>query len=672
MRTGYVQQSGGLLTLTTPLGANALLLDEMDGVEGISELFKFNLYMRAGSTTLNASQIIGKSVTVAFAAEGATTRYINGIVSRFSQSGGNIDFAQYQAEVVPALWTLTLSRDRKIYQSQSVSDIVKAVLGEFSITFSSKLTGTYSALDYVVQYDETAFEFISRLMEQAGIFYFFTFTSGTHTMVLADGNSAFLACTGSSAMTFLNASTTVNQINIVSRFEQEHRLVMKTSTVSDYAFATPSTSLQGTYSATAGTGEGYVFPAGNSTAAQGKSFATIRVQASQVDAEIMRGDSFAFGFSAGTKFTLSNHFVTALNTSYVLRRIRHSVGQGTYRNEFEAFPATVTYRPPLITPKPRAIGSDTALVVGSSGEEIWSNSNGAIKVLFHWDRLGKPNDTASPWIRVSQTLAGKGFGTLFLPRVGQEVVITYINGDPERPLVTGCVYNGENTTPLKLPTNQTQSTIMTWSSKDGTAGNQIMFEDKKGSESFYLHAQKDMTVLIENGLTTTLTSGNESRTLTAGNLTVNLKKGNESHTVAGTRTLSITGNETQTNSGNFSHTVDGNYSLTVKGNLNLSVTGGITISSEGAVTISAGTSMTAKAGTAMTVQAGTSLTNTAGTTLTDQAGTNLTSKACVNMTVQAGAQLNVAGAMITSKADTTHTVQGGAMLTLKGAMTSIN
>jgi type VI secretion system secreted protein VgrG len=325
----------------------------------------------------------------------------------------------------------------------------------------------------------------------------------------------------------------------------------------------------------------------------------------------------------------------------------------------------------MLTPRPTALGSETALVVGSTGEEIWTDKFGRIKVQFPWDRLGKKNDTSSPWIRVAQPVAGKGFGTLFLPRVGQEVVVTYLNGDPERPLVTGCVYNSSNTTPVTLPANSTQSTIKTRSSKSGTAGNELRFEDKKDSEQFFMHAQKDMKIDIENDLASTLIKGNETHTLTEGNRTVELKKGNEIHKVKGTRTLEMTGNETHTNKANFTHTVDGDYALTIKGKLTIKVTGAISISSDGTVAINSGTALTAKAGTALTNQAGTALTNKAGTALTNQAGTALTNKG-LNLTNQATMQLDNKGAIINSKASAMQTVEAGALLTLKGAIAKIN
>lgn len=655
MRTGF-KQPGGLLSIITPLGSDDLLLDALEGSEGLSELFRFTLSMRSGNTSLDASQIVGKAVTVTIAIDEGPKRYINGIVTRFVHSGQDVDFAVYQAEVVPKLWVLSLARDRRTYQSKSVKEIVTLVLDECSITYEDNTTGSYAALDYVVQYDETHLDFICRLMEQVGIFYFFKFSSGSHTLVLADASSAHLACPGASSVRYFPTPGLLHPIDTIHRFEHEHRLVLKGVTVSDYDYLQPSTSLQGTHTADAGSGNSFEFSAGHGKAADATPLAKIRVQAAQASAEVLRGDGFVYMFTPGYKFTLKNHFVLALNASHVLRRVHHTAHDDLYTNSFEAFPADVVFRPPRVTPLPRALGSETAMVVGSSGEEIWTDKHGRIKVQFPWDRKGQKNETSSLWIRVSQSVAGKGFGTLFLPRVGQEVVVTYLDGDPSRPLITGCVYNGENTTPVTLPAGQTQSTIKTLSSKSGTAGNEIRFEDKMNAEELYVHAQKDMKVEIENDFSTTLIKGSEKRTINEGDLSTDIQKGKEEHKVKGARLVDVAGNETHKDAADFSHEVGGNYELTIKGSLTITVTGGITIKSSDSVLMQSSAATTIKA----------------GSTLTNQAGSDMTNKAGMNLTNQASMQMNNKATMITSKADGLQTVEAGGILTLKGAMVKIN
>lgn len=671
MNDGYTQDHA-FMKVTTPFGADVLLLDALEATEGLSELFQVSLDMRSSNTALDASQVIGQSVTVTLALTDGPTRYFHGIASRFTHTGGDRDVSHYRLEVVPKLWLLTLSRDRAIWQAQTAPEIIKAVLGDFGVTFSDKLTGSYTALDYCVQYDETAFDFISRLMEAAGIFYFFTFASGAHTLVLADASTAHPSCSDAAQVRFFPETGPRHAVDTITHFELEHRLVLKTHSLSDFDPLQPSTALQSDASGTQGQGTAFDWPGGHLTPSAGAALATLRVQASQLDAQVLRGDGYAYPFAAGTRFTLSEHFRSTLNTAHVLRRVRHTVRDGVYRNRFEAFAATVPFRPPRATARPRVLGSQTATVVGPQGEEIWCDKNGRIKIRFHWDRVGKKDDTCSCWVRVMQAAAGAGFGALFLPRVGQEVVVTHVDGDPDRPLVTGCVYNGEHTPPVTLPAHQTQSVIKTRSSKKGTAGNELRFEDKKDSEELYLHAQKDMKVEIENDLNVTLTEGSETRTIKQGDRTLDIQTGKETHSVKGTRDLTITGDETHTNEGDYTQEVSGHYTLKVNGNLVLDITGGITIKSAKSVSVEAGTSLATEAGTALTHTAGTSLTNKAGTALTNQAGTSLTNKASLGLVNQAGTTLDNKGAMINHKASAMQTVEGGGMLTLKGGLVKIN
>jgi type VI secretion system secreted protein VgrG len=655
MRTGFTQ-AGRLVQVTTPLGANDLLVDAMQGSEGLSELFSYTLTMRSGQAGLDPSAIVGKELSVKLQAGAGVVRYVQGLCSRFVHSGFDRDFATYEAQVVPRLSLLQFSRDRRIFQGKSVDAIVKAVLQEFQIALSVKLTQTYAVMDYCVQYDESAFDFISRLMEQAGIFYYFTFTASGHTLVLADSGSAFSDCAGAAAMRWLPRSGAGARIDALTHFAREKRLALKSAVADDYDFEKPSTSLAGSYSASSGEGNCYEFATGHASVSAGASRARLRVESSQVQAQVLRGESFAYPFAAGTRFKLQDHFVAALNTTYVLRRVSHHVRGDGYRNTFEAFAASVPFRPPLVTALPRATGCETARVVGPSGEEIWTDKYGRIKVQFPWDRQGKKDDQSSTWIRVAQSTADNGFGALVLPRVGQEVVVTYLNGDPQRPLVTGCVYNGENAPPVTLPGAQTQTVWRTRSSKQGQAGNELRLEDKKDAEAFYLHAQKDMTFEIENALSTTVKKGQEIHVLEEGDRSLELKKGRESHKVHGTRTVDITGDETHTSHAAFSHTVDGDYTLTVKGKLTLHVTGALSIQTSADGLLQAGTGLTVKA----------------GTDLNHQAGTNLSLKAGVNLQQQAGAQLDIKAPVISSKADANQTLEAGALLALKGAMVKAN
>nr|WP_175103599.1 type VI secretion system tip protein TssI/VgrG [Pararobbsia alpina] len=626
-------QVGCLLSVTTPLGTDVLMLDGFAGREAISELFRFNLRMRSADKAIDATKLVGKTATVTVQQPSGPQRFFSGIVTRFAHTGADVNNGYYTAELAPRLWLLTLGRDRAIFQNLSALDIVKQVLNSFAVTFESSISGTYTVRDYCVQYDESAFQFISRLMEEEGIFYFFAFADGTHTMVLADSPAAHTPGTHSAQLYFSSDSTAHGQVERIGEFEMTLGLVESEHVVADYDYVSATTSqASSTTSGGTSTGSRYTFPGKYASASDGTRIAGVRLAAQQMEQQTGRGLSYCYSLTAGTSFTLDGHANPALSVSYVVRAVTHSASNDAYSNEFEVFPSAVPFRAPLVTPRPLVAGTHTAQVVGSSGEEIWTDAYGRIKVKFHWDRTTEADQNSSCWVRVSQASAGQGWGHLFLPRVGQEVVVSYVDGDPDRPLVTGSVYNKQETVPVTLPANQTQSVMRSHSSKNGTAGNEIRMEDKLDSEELYLHAQKDMTVVIEDALSTTVTNGAETHTLTKGDRTIDVQTGKETHSVKGTRTLEVTGDETHTNHAAFTQNVSGNYTLKVTGNLVIDVSGSISI------------------------KAGTSMKNEAGTTLDNKAGTALTGE----------------GMTIEHKASATQTVDGGAMLVLKGAMIKLN
>ena len=624
-------QADCFVSVTTPFGADALLLDGFGGREAISEPFHFDLRMHSTNKALDAQTIIGKGVTVTVKDQVGTARYFNGIVKRFAHTGANSQYGFYSAELAPRLWLLTLGQDRMIYQNQSALDIVKAVLGTFQVPLELRISGDYAVREYCVQYDESAFAFISRLMEEEGIFYFFTFANGAHTMVLADSASAHEV--GQPTLYFSPDSSVAPRAERVSEFAMTQDIVSGEHVLADYDYLTAASSpASSSASASVPTGRRFTFPGKYATSAEGTRKSAVRLAAQTVQQQTGRGAGYCYALTAGTSFTLSGHVNSALNVSYVVRAVTHTASNDTYGNEFNVFPESVPFRAPLTTPSPLVAGTHTAKVVGSSGEEIWTDSNGRVKLKFYWDGSAGADENSSCWVRVSQSSAGQGWGHLFLPRMGQEVVVSYVDGDPDRPLVTGSVYNGENATPVALPSLQTQSVMRSRSSKGGTAGNEIRMEDKLDSEELYFHAQKDMNVAIENGLTTTLIAGAESHVIQKGDRTIDVQTGKETHTVKGTRTLDVTGDETHTNHAAFTQNVSGNYTLKVTGNLVIDVTGSISI------------------------KAGTSLASEGGTTHASKAGTTLSGE----------------GMTISHKASATQTVDGGGMLALKGGLVKLN
>jgi type VI secretion system secreted protein VgrG len=682
------EQTGQYISVSTPLGKDKLLLRSFRGEEQLSGLFQFSLEMQSEDPAIDFAAIVGKSATISIVLADGTTKYINGIVGRFVQAGGDSRFSNYHADLYPWLWLLTMSRDCRIYQKKSVTEIVTALFKELGFTdYRNDTTGTYEAIEYCVQYNETAFAFVSRLLEDAGITYFFEHADGVHKLVLADASSAYKDCPGAATVRIGGTVHWLQQNTVVS-CTLEQNVIPGKYAVDDYGFETPSTDLMGSADSTkaiAGSKRRlYEYPGGFAKKDKAEGLAKKRMEAEEVPAKLLRGTSFCRAWFAGAKTTLANHHRDDANVAYVLRRIVHSASWDEYSNSFEAIPADAVIRPPRMTSKPVIPGTQTATVVGKSGEEIWTDKYGRVKVQFHWDQLGKKDENSSCWIRVAHNWAGKAWGQIFLPRIGQEVVVSFLEGDPERPLVTGAVYNAEQTVPYTLPDNQTQSTIKSNVSKGGGGFNEIRFEDKKDAEEVFIQAERDYKRVVKNNdtlkvgfekkkdgnqtidiyknRTVTLEEGNDSLQIKKGNRDLKVDTGNETHTVAGTRDVKVTKAEKHTSSDDFTHNVTKKYTLKVDGDLEITVAGKVTIKSTQDMLLQSSAKLTAKA-TGDLSTAGMNISNKATSDLKNE-GLNVTSKASVNLTNE--------GAMMTNKASGMHTVEAGGILTVKGSLVKIN
>jgi type VI secretion system secreted protein VgrG len=644
-------QANTYLSVATPLGADALLLKTLHGEESISGLFHYTLEMIAEDKNLSFDSIVGQSATVSMGLAGGETRYINGIVGRFYQAGADGRFTTYYAELRPWLWLLTLTVDSRIFQNKTAPEIITAVFDELGFSdYKQALSKTYATRDYCVQYQETAFQFVARLMEDEGICYFFEHADGQHMLVLADDADAFAACPGlGDAVRYQSALSGSTAADALTQCTFEQQVTPTKYAVDDFSFETPANDLLSNAQSGSGNLEIYEYPAGFSKKEAGSAKAKLRLESRQTPKTLLRGEGFSPAFTPGYSFTLVGHDRAAANTAYVVWRVSHSATTESYSNSLEAFPASTPFRPARQTPRPIIPGTQTAIVVGPSGEEILTDSYGRVKVQFHWDRLGQSDENSSCWIRVAQGWAGKSWGSLFIPRIGQEVVVSFLDGNPDCPLITGSVYNAQQTTPYTLPDDQSKSTIKSSSTKGGGGSNEIRFDDLKDSEELYIHAQKNMNTSVENDRTTTIVAGNDALNVEQGNRTVAVKTGDETHSVAGKRSLTITGAETHTNEADFTQKVAGSFTLNVDGDLTIDVTGSITI----------------KAGQSFTNKAGMTLSNKADMNLENEAGQNLSNKANMSMT-------NEAGLSLTNKGSASHTVESSGMMTVKGAMVQIN
>jgi type VI secretion system secreted protein VgrG len=603
--------------------------------------------MVSEDSALDFQQIIGKPITVTLSLGDGSKHYFNGIVGRFIQEETNARLTRYHAEIHPWLWLLTKTADCRIFQNQTVPEIIKTIFSDLGFSdFRDALTGTYDKREYCVQYNETAFNFVSRLMEDEGIFYFFEHQDGVHTLVLGDDADAHQTCPGLEQKSVLFKQSLVDHTQdlAITRCLVEEQVVSDKCALDDFNFETPSTDLM------VEEGDGkfrvYEYPGGFLSKSTGEGRAKIRLDAVEQPKKLIKGEGYVRAFTAGHKFTLKDHYRADVNQDYVLRSVVHAVTQESYTNSFEAFPASVVFRPACLTPRPVISGTQTARVVGKSGEEIWTDKYGRIKVQFHWDQKGKSDENSSCWVRVDYGWAGKNWGGIFLPRIGQEVVVSYLEGNPDFPLVTGAVYNAEQRVPYPLPDEQTKSTVKTNTSKGGNGYNEIRFEDKKDSEELYLHAQKDENIVVEHDRTkkvlnnetntikqdrsTTIEEGNDTYVVSKGNRTFQVNTGNDTYEVKGTRDVTVTGDETHTDKANFTQKVTGNYELKVTGNLTIDVTGSVTI----------------KSGQSMTHEAQMSMTNKAGMSLTNEAQLGITNKGQASNSVESSGITTIKGAMV--------------------------
>ena len=632
----YTQQHR-LLGLDTPLGKDVLLLQDLTGHEGLSRLFSYELNLLAFEhSSISFQDIVGQKVTISIQLPDGTPRYINGYVSRFTQ--GDTDdrmFTHYRAEVVPWLWFLTRQADCRIFQNMTPPNIISQVFNLFGFKdFRLSLKSEYPELDYCVQYRETSFNFVSRLMEEYGIVYYFDHTvQGKHTMVLADQSSALPACPGS-PISYDTAVGGMDDPEAIADWHVEQEVRTGKYTVTDYNFTTPSTSLLANeptvvkLSASQGL-ELFDYPGIYTTKDQGDTVAKLRMQEEEVSYMVASGASNCRGLATGYTFQLKNHYRSDQNTTYVLTEVHHiaSVGQtytsaGTvtesYSNTFRCIPSSVAFHPPRITPKPFVQGPQTALVVGKAGEEIWVDKYGRVIVQFYWDRLGKKNENSSCWIRVSQPWAGATWGSIWIPRIGQEVIVSFEEGDPDRPLITGRVYNAEEMPPYTLPDYQTRSTFKSRSSKGGGSANynELRFEDKMGDEQIFINAEKDMDLRVENdsrefiGANRSLivTTNQVEQIQTDKHLHV---QGNHFEKIDGNMSLNVGGNQMESVTGNKSLSVTGNQSESITGNVSLAVTGNkdetsmaYAMKTDTTIHLNAGMSAVIEAGVDLTLKVG--------------------------------------------------------------------
>ena len=521
---GNLTQDDRPIAVETSLGKDKLLLRSFTGEERLSSLFNFSLSMMSEDGGIKPKDIVGKRVDFFVRLPDGKERWFNGVVNSFHYSGKDDRTFNYKAEIVPWLWLLTRGSDCRVHEcdgQKDVKQIIDALLGELGFSeYKWDLKRTLGMRDYCVQYRETHFDFLSRLLEEEGIYYYFRHEKGKHELVMADHVDGVYDCLDSEVQLLSNLSQPERTDNLRA-WSHDYEFTSGKWAHTDYDFENPASSLISEISSkvllTGNAGlEFYDFPGDYVDKGLGKDLLKLRMEEEEASHDTASGRSICRSFSPGARFTLSKHHdKSEAGGKWVITAVQHDVKQGgsyfsgsshsdeIYQNAFRAIPAQVVFRPPRIRSKPRLMGIQSAVVVGPKGDEIYTDKYGRIKVQFPWDRKGTNDDKSSLWIRVATPWAGKQWGMIHIPRIGQEVIVSFLEGDPDRPIVTGMMYNADNMPPYSLPTNMTQSGIKTHSSMNGSDENfnEIRFEDKKDSEEIYVHAEKDLNCVVENNET---------------------------------------------------------------------------------------------------------------------------------------------------------------------------
>ena len=641
------------MKLSTSLGKDKLRFRSLHAREELARLFEFDVHALAEEADIKVGDLLGKPASVSLRLTDDRERHFHGLVCAMGVVGELEDGIDYRLVLRPWLWLLTRRSDNRIFQGKSVVDIAKEVFKPFGADYEFKLSGTPPTYDYCVQYRETDFDFISRLFEREGLYYYFRHEEAKHTLVVVNAPDKHEPCPGGHEFRFRASADRALDEEPITEWARQRELQPGRWTLTDYNFETPKTSLLESANSSVPKAsaklEVYDYPGPFHDASGAERTAKLRAEMTDARHALVSGGGSTRTMTCGYRFEISDHPDRAENVAHLALATEIEMGYGGYeagagddyfRCRFTAAPASVPFRPERLTPKAVVAGPHTATVVGPSGEEIHVDEHGRVKVQFHWDRLGKKDADSSCWVRVSQPSAGKGFGMVWLPRIGEEVVVDFLEGDPDRPLITGRVYNAEHMPPYTLPDHKTVSTIKSRSSKKGGAQdfNELRFEDEKGKEYLLVQAQKHRLELVKGSARSEIRK-HESRTVTKNRYD---KIGGELHL-----------------------TVGQDAKQEVGGKLSLTVADDMLLKAGGLHSLRAGMDITAQAGTAYSVQAGTDTHVKTGTNLGMEAGMNVHLKGGLNVVIEGAIQ-------VTLKAGPSSVVLGPDGVSITGPLVKIN
>ena len=663
------------MEISTPLGADVLLFHGMHAREEMGRLFEYQVDLLSAEGEIALDDILGKNVTITLAQPNDASRHFNGVVTRFSQGGMYGRYHRYLAVVRPWLWLLTRTTDCRIFQDMKVPDILKQVFedeGTHDVAF--ELTNTYRKWTYCVQYRETDFNFVSRLMEEEGIYYYFRHSEGHNTLVLTDSSSKHEPTPGYETIPFIAPDRlTRAEIEHINKWSFTREIQPGVYAHDDYDLERPSVELQAkkvlarTYSPSKY--EIYDYPGHYLQKSDGEQYAAVRIDEYGSQFETAQVTTNARGVRVGCSFTLDGcprndqnreHLIVA--ASYDLEFSEYEglpEGEGSvYRCSFTAMSTAQQFRPRRITPKPFVQGPQTAMVVGPAGDEIYTDKFGRVKVQFHWDRYGKKDENSSCWIRVSHPWAGKGWGAVATPRIGQEVIVDFLEGDPDQPIITGRVYNAESQPPFGFPAGAVLSGIKSQTHK-GAGFNELSMDDTAGAERVFIHGQYNMDTVVEHDQTSTIHNNRTDLVDVDDSETVG---GNQKQHVVKNQTVNIDIDRTETVGANETISIGGNRSITV----NKSETATVALQRTHSVgineTISVGGAQEVTVGGLQAVTIGAIQTNTIGRNQSTSVGANQSTQVASNRSIAVGGNQTVSvtkNASMTVGGDEARKVAGG-------------
>jgi type VI secretion system secreted protein VgrG len=678
-------------TLTTPLPAGDLVFASISHNSRLSTLEQAELALTSNRADIDPNKLLGKPMSLAIELRGGTKRHVHGYVTRFGAGMHKGRQFGWQATLRPWLWFLTRTNDCRIFQDMTAPEIVEAVFKDHAAIadYELKLVKSYRKRVYCVQYRESDFNFVARLMEDEGIYWYFEHSDGGHKLILVDDASSHDPVEGPASLPhYDNAGQAPPDSDYVTHWRFAQEVQSGKTVLSSYDFERPTASLlaETEHPRQHEQAELEVFDWQGDYVqrADGQHLTDTRIDEAQCRFHRCTAGSNSHTLATGRTFALDRHTRDDQNQKYLLTEVQVSAfdaggesgGEaGAVKCSFTAQPASQQFRPPRQTPRPFVQGPQTAVVTGPSGEEIYTDKYGRVKVHFHWDRNGDTKEKSSCFVRVSSPWAGKSFGMVHIPRIGQEVVVSFLEGDPDQPLITGRVYNADNMPPWELPANATQSGILTRSSKGGAYGNAnaIRFEDKKGSEQLWIHAEKNQDIEVENDETHWV--GHDRTKTVDHDEKVHVKHdriervdNNESISIGVDRTMQIGRNKTEQVGANKIVDVGANHSETIGAAMSLVV--GSTLTETVAVNHAetVGGAMEITVGAAMAITVGAAMSEAVGGSKSEAIGASLSTSAGRDVSLDVGKNLTEAvgeNRKLSVKKDNSESIEGKHDLAVK-------